>query len=182
MKALINTTLATLFSLCFATSTTAQEQATGQQTQLKPLCETIRGFNDFDFWLGEWNVYSNDEKRVLQGTNSISKHHNNCLVTENWTSQQGGTGSSMNYYDPVEDQWRQLWVADGYSIDYTGGLDGDGSMALSGKINYYKSGKSQAFRGRWTLNADGSVRQFFEQQDPETGEWTVWFDGLYVRR
>jgi len=182
MKPLINTALATLLSLCFATSTMAQEQATEQQTPPKPICETTQGFNDFDFWVGEWNVYSNDDNRSFQGTNSITKHHKNCLIMENWTNLQGGTGSSMNYYDPVEDQWRQLWVAGGYSIDYTGGLDGDASMLLSGKINYYKSGKSLAFRGRWTPNADGSVRQFFEQQDPETSEWTVWFDGLYVRR
>ena len=114
--------------------------------------------------------------------NSITKQNKNCLIMENWTSVQGGTGHSMNYYDAVEDQWRQLWVAGGYSIDYTGGLDESGSMALSGKINYYKSGKSQAFRGTWTPNADGSVRQFFEQQDPETGKWAVWFDGLYVRK
>ena len=101
---------------------------------------------------------------------------------ENWTNLEGGTGSSMNYYDPVEDQWRQLWVAGGYSIDYTGGLDEAGSMVFNGKINYYKSGKSQDFRGSWTANTDGSVRQFFEQRDPKTLEWVVWFDGLYIRR
>ncbi len=122
------------------------------------------------------------KKRTFQGTNSITKHHKNCLIMENWTNAQGGTGSSMNYYDAVEDQWRQLWVAGGYSIDYTGSLDASGAMVLNGRINYYATGKSPAFRGRWSANADGSVRQFFEQQNPETGEWAIWFDGLYVRR
>jgi hypothetical protein len=79
-------------------------------------------------------------------------------------------------------QWRQLWVAGGYSIDYTGGLDSSGSMSLSGNINDYKSGKSLPFRGAWTANEDGSVRQFFEQQNAESGEWTTWFDGLYIRK
>jgi hypothetical protein len=55
-------------------------------------------------------------------------------------------------------------------------------MILNGKINYYKTGKSQPFRGTWTPNADASVRQLFEQQDPESGEWSVWFDGLYIRK
>ncbi len=158
-----------------------------QQTDAPPAapkspCETAEHFSDFDFWLGEWNVYSNDEKRVFQGTNSITKHHGNCLIMENWTSTQGGAGRSMNYYDPVEDQWRQLWVAGGYSIDYTGGLDSSGAMVLNGKINYYNSGKSEAFRGAWSTNADGSVRQFFEQQNSETKDWAVWFDGIYVRK
>jgi len=54
-------------------------------------------------------------------------------------------------------------------------------MVLSGRINYYSTGKSHAFRGTWTPLADGSVRQFFEQQDPESQAWAVWFDGIYVK-
>jgi hypothetical protein len=167
---------------CFATATLAQEQAVESPEPPGPVCESTKAFNDFDFWLGEWDVYSNDDSRQLQGSNSITKHHKNCLIMENWTNVQGGTGRSMNYFDPVEDQWRQLWVAGGYSIDYTGGLDESGSMVLNGKINYYKTGKSHAFRGMWTPNADGSVRQFFEQQDPENQQWAVWFDGLYINK
>jgi hypothetical protein len=182
MKPSVKTILTALFAMCFATPVISEEQAPEQPAKPAAVCESNKRFGDFDFWLGEWNVYSNDDKRQLQGTNSISKHHENCLIMENWTNLQGGTGSSMNYYDPVEGQWRQLWVAGGYSIDYTGGLDESGSMVLNGKINYYKTGKSHAFRGRWTPNADGSVRQFFEQQDPESQEWSVWFDGLYVKQ
>ena len=169
---------ALLLATGFIFSAVAEE---APQTPPKSICEMTKGFADFDFWLGEWNVYSNDEKRTFQGTNSITKQHLGCLIMENWTNLQGGTGSSMNYYDAVEDQWRQLWVAGGYSIDYTGSLNESGSMVLTGKINYYNTGKSQAFRGTWTPNADGSVRQFFEQQAPDSQEWTVWFDGLYVR-
>jgi hypothetical protein len=164
----------------------AQEQVEGSNiTGTGPtqgVCETIDAFNDFDFWLGEWNVYSNDENRSLQGTNLVTKHHQNCLIMENWTSARGGTGRSMNYYDAVEDRWRQVWVANGYSIDYTGGLNDAGSMVLTGRINDYKTAKSHAFRGTWTPNADGSVRQFFEQHDADSGEWKTWFDGLYIRK
>lgn len=147
MKPLLKAIITALLSLCFVTPALSGDQAAKQQVPPKPVCESLGSFNDFDFWLGEWNVYSNDENRQLQGTNSITKHHKNCLIMENWTNQQGGTGSSMNYYDAVEDQWRQLWVAGGYSIDYTGGLNESGSMELSGKINYYKTSKSHAFRG-----------------------------------
>lgn len=146
-----------------------------------PVCTTMDGFNDFDFWLGNWKVYSNDEARTFQGSNKITKQHQNCLVMENWTSAQGGDGSSMNYFDPVEKHWRQLWVAGGYSIDYTGGLDDSGAMVLKGKINYYSQNTSYPFRGRWTPNKDGSVRQFFEQYDDQKKVWNVWFDGLYVK-
>lgn len=182
MKPSAKTTLAVLFAMGFTAPAISEEQVSEEPAQPVAVCESNKSFGDFDFWLGEWNVYSNDDKRQLQGTNSISKRHENCLIMENWTNLQGGTGSSMNYYDPVEDQWRQLWVAGGYSIDYTGGLDASGSMVLNGRINYYQTGKSHAFRGRWTPNTDGSVRQFFEQQNPESQEWSVWFDGLYVKQ
>lgn len=182
MKPKPQTLLMSFLCLCVSMPAIAQEQTEVQTNPPRPICETMKGFNDFDFWLGEWNVYSNDEKRAFQGSNSVTKHHKNCLIMENWTNAQGGSGRSMNYFDPVEDQWRQLWVASGYSIDYSGGLDESGSMVLNGKINNYKTGKSQAFRGKWSANTDGSVRQFFEQKDLQSNEWTVWFDGLYVRK
>lgn len=172
----------TVLLVCLSAPSPAQEQASEPAVPAKSICETDAHFSDFDFWIGEWNVYSNDEKKTFQGSNSVTRHHKNCLIMENWTSAKGGDGRSMNYYDPVEDQWRQLWVAGGYSIDYTGGLIDNGSMVLNGKINYYKTGQSNRFRGTWTPNADGSVRQFFEQLDPQSKEWTVWFDGLYVRK
>ena len=182
MKPSVKIAFTTLIVGSFSSAALAETQTTDQQKPPKSICETMEHFDDFDFWLGEWSVYSNDETRKFQGSNSITKHHENCLIMENWTNQQGGTGSSMNYYDAVEDQWRQLWVAGGYSIDYTGGLNESGSMVLTGKINYYKTGKVHDFRGTWTPNEDGSVRQFFEQQDPESKEWSVWFDGLYIKK
>jgi len=182
MNPVIKAAFITLVVSCFTTPTVAGEHTQETPATPKSICETMKGFNDFDFWLGEWDVYSNDEARQLQGTNAITKHHGNCLIMENWTNIQGGTGRSMNYFDPVEDQWRQLWVAGGYSIDYMGGLNESGSMVLNGKINYYKTGKSNSFRGTWTPNADGSVRQFFEQQDSDSQQWGVWFDGLYIKK
>ena len=181
MNSLIKPALTFLVLSCFITQALADEQTAEQQASPAPVCESKENFKHFDFWLGEWNVYSNDDKRQFQGTNSVTKQHKNCLIMENWTNVQGGTGSSMNYYDPVEDRWRQLWVADGYSIDYSGGLNESRSMVLKGKINYYQTGKSQAFRGTFTPNADGTVRQFFEQKDAESQKWAVWFDGLYVK-
>jgi len=181
MKLSIRNILLAISATLLVGNVLAEEQAAEAKKPPKSPCESIDKFNEWDFWVGEWKVYSNDEKRVFQGSNRISKHHKNCLIMENWTSAQGGEGSSMNYYDPVEKQWRQLWVAGGYSIDYTGGLDENGAMVLNGKINYYKQDKSFPFRGSWTPNEDGSVRQFFEQFDEEKQSWNVWFDGLYIK-
>lgn len=93
----------------------------------------------------------------------------------------GGTGTSLSYYNPVNEEWRQLWVSAGrYSIDIVGGIEGE-STVLSGNI-YNFSGGTAKIRGTWTPDSDDSVRQFFEQYNDETKNWDTWFDGRYVRK
>jgi hypothetical protein len=140
---------------------------------------TGAGYDDFDFWLGEWAVYGKDGQRA--GTNVIERVEGGCLVTESWTAASGSTGQSYNYYDPHDEQWRQLWVSKGLIIDYVGGLDADGSMALEGTIVYHnRPGTAHPFRGHWTLQDDGTVMQSFHQYNAETERWDEWFVGRYV--
>lgn len=137
-------------------------------------------FNQFDFWLGAWRV--TDVNGVHVGDNRIEKTEAGCLITENWINVQGQTGFSMNYFNPMTEQWRQIWVsAPGVEIDYVGGLNESGAMQLEGTITYFGAGTSAPFRGTWTQNDNGTVRQLFEQFDDNSGEWQVWFDGLYTR-
>jgi hypothetical protein len=143
-----------------------------------PCSDDIHGH--FDFWLGEWNVYSPDNG-PYQGQNSIIKTNGDCLITEQWLGASGTTGDSMNFYDPLEEKWRQIWVSGGAFIDYVGGLDEGGAMILNGEIAYPGNPARFGFKGTWSLQSDGSVRQHFEQQDTE-GNWSNWFIGIYVRK
>jgi len=159
-------------------------QASAQQAQPAPgaTCQSDPHFQDWDFWIGEWTVTAGPND-VVAGENSIKSIEDGCAISEHWTNAGGGTGSSLNYYNPNTGKWRQLWVsggAGGYSIDYSGGLV-DGSMVLVGEIHYY-GGNTEQFRGTWTPNQDGSVRQFFEQYNSEDDVWVVWFDGNYRRK
>ena len=142
-------------------------------------CEDA-AYHAFDFWIGEWDVY--DKKGNLGGTNSIQPAESGCLLIEHWVNTAGGTGQSYNFYDPATGKWRQLWVSAGSVIDYSGGLTKSGSMFLEGEIHYRPNGNAAPFTGEWTLNDDGSVTQHFRQQDPETGEWSDWFVGKYVKQ
>ena len=135
----------------------------------------------FDFWVGEWDVYNNANGN-LAGRNRIELRENGCVLVENWTSSSGGTGMSMNYYDSLTEKWRQVWIASNYSIDIVGTLNEVVAMALEGQLHNYRFSQSFEFRGTWTPHEDGTVRQFFEQKDPESGEWRVWFDGRYEPR
>ena len=135
----------------------------------------MEGFADWDFWVGEWNVYSNDAARTFQGTNSITKHYNNCLLMETWQGAGGSGGFSINYFNPVKDEWRQVWVANGYSINYTGELNEDGAMALVGEIYGYTTGAATPFRGTWSANEDGSVVQHLwcSRKSRPPGPWRL---------
>ena len=131
----------------------------------------------FDFWLGQWQVTDADGTTVY-GENEITLSERGCALREQWRSSRGGTGSSINYFNPVDGLWHQHWVDSGASIIHiSGGMKGN-SMVLEGRIDYLQPPRSADFRGRWTPLADGRVRQFFEERDAE-GEWQTWFEGFY---
>ena len=149
------------------------------QQPAPPSCEG-EAYDDFDFWAGRWDVHNPQGQKV--GENVIAYEEEGCLLVERWTAANGTTGQSYNYYDPAKDRWRQVWVARGSIIDYEGGLDEDGAMALEGTLTPRAGGKPQPFRGRWTPRDDGSVQQTFWLRNTESGEWDVWFDGNYRRQ
>ena len=149
--------------------------------QAQNICQTDERFSQFDFWLGYWRVTDPSGNHV--GDNRVEKVEGDCLIKEHWTNVQGQTGFSMNYFNPVSGVWRQVWVsAPGVEIDYEGGLNAEGAMVLEGTIDYFSAGNSAPFRGTWSLNEDGTVRQLFEQYDSSSEQWTIWFDGLYTRK
>jgi len=141
-------------------------------------CEQGGSYDDFDFWVGSWDVFMPNGAQA--GTNRIDRDEAGCLLVEHWTGAQGGTGTSVNFYDPDRARWRQLWVSsNGVVIEIEGGLRG-ASMVLEGRL-VSAAGASQPFRGTWTPNADGSVRQHFEISSDGGATWATWFDGRYVR-
>lgn len=134
----------------------------------------------FDFWVGEWDVH--DPSGAYVGNNVIASEQHGCLLTESWTGARGTTGSSVNYFDKVTDEWVQIWNdATGNQIQIRGGLTDDG-MRLTGTIHYIANGTTAPFRGLWTPLEDGRVRQFFEQSNDGGETWQTWFEGFYTRK
>ncbi len=166
--------IANCFLLLFVLGNTAASHA--QEAG----CESLPGFAEFDFWVGEWEVFDSNTG-TKAGENVITKREQGCLLLEEWQGEGGSSGMSMNYFNPVTREWRQLWVSAGqYAIDIVGGLRGT-AMVLEGSI-YNFQGAVWNFRGTWTPNDDGSVRQYFEQFNHDSEEWMPWFDGRYVRK
>jgi len=140
-------------------------------------CEGIEAARELDFWIGDWDVRLADG--TLVGHNSISKDEGGCTLLERWSGAGGSTGTSMTFYQPSRDQWRQLWVgSNGTLIDIAGGLR-DGAMYLEGTIEYVADARIEAFRGTWSELSDGRVRQHFEEFSLVAQTWQTWFDGYY---
>ena len=137
-------------------------------------------YQQFDFWVGDWNVSSDGQPA---GTNSIHPIHNGCALQENWQGSGAGgiSGTSFNIYDQATGRWHQTWVDDsGTLLLLDGGLI-DGAMVLSGQRPARDGHGMTQHRISWTPNPDGSVRQLWEASKDEGGSWTVLFDGLYIK-
>jgi len=141
-------------------------------------CSSAR-HRQFDFWIGDWNVSSNDQPA---GTNSVTTIVNGCALQENWQGAGPGgvSGTSFNIYDQANDKWHQTWVdSSGTLLELDGGLVA-GSMVLEGERPSADGSGTTVHRITWTPNMDGSVRQLWEaSSDQKT--WTVLFDGLYIK-
>jgi hypothetical protein len=135
-------------------------------------------FREFDFWIGRWTVLRPDGQPA--GTNLITSEEGGCAIVEQWTSANGGTGQSLNFYDPAAGSWRQVWVGLGLVLMMDGGLV-DGAMVLEGRLQYLGTGRVTRLRGVWTPLPDGRVRQQFHESDDGGRTWKPWFDGYYSR-
>ena len=148
--------------------------------QQKP-CETNSKYNEFDFWIGEWQVYSS---KGMAGTSKITKILDNCILLEEWTSankQQGllYAGKSFNTYNVATEQWQQTWV------DNTGGT----TEFLTGKFENnrmqfmsrpFKNGKQTSIRRLSFYKLEnGFVRQHGELSNDEGKSFITEYDLEY---
>ena len=142
-----------------------------------PACATP-AHGEFDFWVGDWDVTLPDGKPA--GTNHIERILAGCVVFENWNSASSPfAGKSFNTYDAVTGTWKQVWVDTGGSTIHFSGQRKDNVMDMTGSQT--TAAGTMYFRMSYTLNADGTVRQLW-QQSVDQKQWEVIFDGLYRRK
>lgn len=87
----------------------------------------------FDFWLGEWDVSWAEGQ---QGTNRIDKILDGKVIREQFDGNPAMPfrGMSLSVYDAGEKRWRQTWVdTEGNYWAFEGGFE-DGRMILSTEV------------------------------------------------
>jgi hypothetical protein len=145
------------------------------QDQAEPCTEAEHG--QFDFWLGDWEVYTADGQ--LAGTNRITRVHGGCVLREEWTANGGGTGESFNVYDPARGEWHQTWVdGQGRLLLLDGGLDGRGRMVLRGE-RPRGDGVTVTDEISWEPMEDGTVIQVWSASTDAGATWRELFRGVY---
>lgn len=134
-------------------------------------------YRQFDFWLGNWEV--RDPAGNVVGRNDVTLHLDGCMLMESWTSGAGHAGMSVNFYEPTDATWNQIF------IDNTGVPSGwpplkgklvDGKIVLSSI-----AGASPQTRWTWSKTGDGRVRQMAEQLGDDGKTWTVTWDSYYSK-
>ena len=121
--------------------------------------------NEFDFWLGTWDVRPNGPPTAPPARNEITKILNGCVVLESW-SAPGSTGQSYNIYDRTRGKSIQKWVNNfGGLHEYMGELR-DGNMELEGDTPAPRPSNNRIpTRLTFFPRPDGSVRAVFRAYD-----------------
>ncbi len=132
----------------------------------------------FDFWVGDWDVYNTAGQKA--GTNTVQLFSDGCGLMENWTSTVAGDGKSINYYDASTGKWYQNWIGSGGgALRYSGNFK-DGMMRFEGET--VSGGKKTLQKLTFTKIDENTVRQLFEASTDDGKTWAVTTDLKYVKR
>jgi hypothetical protein len=136
-------------------------------------------FRQFDFWIGEWEVFNGG---TLAGKSKVELILKDCVIVENWESASYNySGKSYNVYNPGIKKWQQFWVDNAagptlYIGEFVNGemrfnsesFNPDGTKVLS-KMTFYNLGPDK-------------IRQHIQQSTDSGKTWTNYFDGEYTRQ
>jgi hypothetical protein len=147
--------------------------AVAKSDEISASC-TAPQYRQFDFWIGEWNVFDEAGKKL--GDSRIERINQGCGLLENWSGASGSVGKSLNMYDVADHLWHQFWID-----NQAGRLTLDGKFA-DGKMILAATAKAAVQRITWTQKSDGSVRQLWETSKDGGKTWTTSFDGRYVKK
>ena len=135
----------------------------------------------FDFWVGEWDVFGGSQGDRPVGSSRIERSENGCWLVERWRGASGNHGTSTNAWDAQQRTWRQFWVGgDGVVLRLEGGLRGK-AMVMGGELPKGNGG-TQRQRISWTPQDDGSVIQQWDTSDDDGANWSTSFRGVYRRK
>jgi hypothetical protein len=141
----------------------------------------------FDFWVGEWDVYAAGAEGIV-GKSKIEIASGGCMILENWTAIGGppNEGKSMNYINSTTGRWEQFWIGSGglnknNPQKFVDGEFRDNAMRFVFE-QFGKSGNKQIGRFIFFNEGPDQVRQFNEVSDDNGKTWTTAYNLTYKRK
>jgi hypothetical protein len=132
--------------------------------------------NQFDFWIGEWNVTWGEDGK---GSNRVERILDGKVIQENFSAPEL-EGKSVSVFDPERGLWCQTWVdSNGTYLDFTGRFEGE-RMILSRDAIV----KGQACRQRmvWYDIRENQLEWNWERSDDNGNSWRVLWQIHYTRK
>lgn len=143
-------------------------------------CTTAPHTHDFDFWIGEWDVYQTGTHSLV-GHSLVQSVSGGCSLLENWNATTANNGKSLNYYDVNAGSWEQDWIGSaGGSQRYLNGEYKNGAMHFT----YESVSGGQKVTGNFFFyNIDkNTVRQYQDMSTDGGKTYTVAYDFTYIRK
>ncbi len=137
-------------------------------------------YHQFDFWLGEWDVYKFGTDTIV-GYSKIESIIDSVGLLENYSAKNSTyQGKSINKYNPTKKRWEQYWVDNsGLTLFLFGGIS-EQKMVLTDLAE----GDSSATVNKiiWQKMENLTVRQTWHVSTDAGKTWSVVFDGAYKRK
>lgn len=138
-----------------------------------PLSCTLPEYRQFDFWIGDWDVFEPDSSTSTAHVR-VDRILGGCVLREHYEDNTGTVGESFTTYDIGRKLWHQTWVTNrGRLLTIEGSAQG-GAMLLAG--SYYRdNGQEIRVRGTWAPMGS-NVRESAVTSSDAGKNWKPWFD------
>ena len=134
----------------------------------------------FDFWLGDWDVFVKGNK---VGENLVKLDTQGCTLVENWKNNSGGLGKSLNVYNASIKKWQQFYVSGQGSV-----FEFAGNYKPSEKIMHFTAetigpdGAKIMHIFEFHNLSDKTVRQWWQQSTDGGKTWKSVWDSIYIKK
>lgn len=149
-------------------------------SQSDPLPCEVAETEQFDFWLGTWDLTWDEGGH---GTNTVERILDGCIIKESFEGAMPFglyRGISLSAYDPKQKRWRQTWVDNrGGYLEFTGQFEDD-RMILQRSTE--QNGTSIQQRMVWHSISEDSLDWRWQKSEDGGATWSTIWAIHYTRR
>ncbi len=149
---------------------------------------------DFNFWVGEWNVYKYGTDTLVGKSSITSIMDGYALLEQYHAAKSNYQGTSINKYNENTSKWEQYYVDNSGLTLHLRGTAKEGKMVLENSVTrgkkdiknkiVWESLGKKGIRQTWyqmtkASSNDENDDEESEMNDSQKRKWTVIFDGIY---